>query len=262
MSRRDTDNSSSSSSSYLTVHLSHPTVCLRAQRCRVRNLFAIKRTQIKPRVGTFNAGGFIPGRVYWRKRSRRRKRGSCISTFDLSSLACVHLVQLRMPFLWNSCRQSDPRFLLGTVPSVWHRRLPWTELSVCVLQFAFQAAARSRSDAGTESKSASVSAPVWWSRWNLKRNVPPSGNRSLVNAEFLSGKSACALDQHSIFLDHLKKGMWKCMSDVLPWWWEGHSSATSQSELLICFLLEEVILAGGQGRRTKTGRERETVKWE
>lgn len=102
---------------YLAVHLAPSPGCLPTECCLVRNLFTINRTQIKAQlehltqVASFQA-------VYWRKRSRRRKGGSCVSTFDLSSLACAHLVQLRMPFLWNSCRQSDPWFLLGTGPSV------------------------------------------------------------------------------------------------------------------------------------------------
>lgn len=103
--------------------------CLLIECCLVRNLFTVNRTTAKPRLEHLTQAASFQA-VYWRKRSRRRKGGSCVSTFDLSSLACAHLVQLRMPFLLNSCRQSDSWFLLGTGPSV-RTRLPLNR-ALCV----------------------------------------------------------------------------------------------------------------------------------
>lgn len=108
----------------------------------------------------------------------------------------------------------------------------------------------------------------------LNRNVLPLGNISSLVLSFmvvLTGQEKMTFDilflskaliQHDFKRHILAPSTWKCMSDVLPWWWEGQSTATSDSELLICFLLEEVSLAGRQEQYMKAGWERKSVKRE
>lgn len=88
-----------------------------------------------------------------RRAGRRRKSGSCVFTFDLSTVACTHLVQFRMPFVWSSWRQTSLWFHLGSGgPNALNHSRSLQGYTVCVLKRVVMSAVRYVQIAGNKIK--------------------------------------------------------------------------------------------------------------
>lgn len=112
---------------------------------------------------------------------------------------------LECRFLLNSCRQSDSWFLLGTGPSVRTTDSP-EQSSLCAFCNLLSRQRRGVAQAQALNQRAREGLHAFDDpSWNLKRNVPPLGNSSIVNTDLFQGDPLLLSISRVISLHYFQK---------------------------------------------------------